>query len=97
MIVGHVMLDETNFEMKQILFGRLSHTFAFHTGHQPRKNILIPINEDSSQGKKADGKWSVKNKRSKVDGRNSKGPINGRKWLVENGRIVGGHGRRELL
>ena len=40
MIVGHVMLDETNFEMKRILFGRLSHTFEFHTGHQPRKIIL---------------------------------------------------------
>ena len=39
MIVGHVMLDETNFEMKRILFGRLSHTFEFHTGHQPRENI----------------------------------------------------------
>ena len=38
MIVGHVMLDET-IEMKRILFGRLSHTFEFHTGHQPREII----------------------------------------------------------
>ena len=38
MIVGHVMLDGT-IEMKRILFGRLSHTFEFHTGHQPRENI----------------------------------------------------------
>ena len=37
MIVGHVMLDGT-IEMKRILFGRLSHTFEFHTGHQPSKN-----------------------------------------------------------
>ena len=61
MIVGHVMLDGT-IEMKRILFGRLSHTFEFHTGHQPRENIKDKFREYLKPSPK--WTWSNENGRS---------------------------------